>query len=92
VISAAAVFATARDVMGLDASPGVLAVFGVLVGGFGFTAMCFHVVRVRAALKLQRAPVEDALIRRHIEVTRLFMGGQRADQLTRRAAEDLPES
>jgi hypothetical protein len=91
VIAAAAVFATAREVGSLDAEPGVLAVFGVLVGGFGFTATCFHVVRVRAALKLQRAPVEDALIRRHIEVTRLFKGGHREDRLTRRAAGDLPE-
>jgi GPH family glycoside/pentoside/hexuronide:cation symporter len=68
-ISAGAVFLTIREASDLNRDPGVLAVFSVVTAGFAFTAMCFHIFRVRAALKLQNAPISEKDIRAHLAFT-----------------------
>jgi hypothetical protein len=78
VISATAVLVTIREARDLSGDPGVLAVFGVVIAGFAFSAMCFHIFRVRAALKLRRSPISDDQLRRHLVFT---------DFLTNRLAE-----
>ena len=80
-ISATAVFVTVHEASDLSKDPGVMAVFGVVIAGFAFSAMCFHIFRVRAALKLRKSPIADEQIRLHLAFT---------DFLTNRLAEEGP--
>ncbi len=73
VISAVGVFVTIREASDLSRDPGVLAVFSVVLAGFAFSAMCFHVFRVRAALRLRQRPVADEEIRAHLAFTDLIV-------------------
>ena len=73
VISATAVLVTIREASDLSRDPGVLAVFSVVTAGFAFSAMCFHIFRVRAALKLQKAPIANEEIRSHLVFTDLIL-------------------
>ena len=73
VISATAIFVTIREASDLSRDPGVLAVFSVVTAGFAFSAMCFHIFRVRAALKLQKAPIAKEEIRAHLAFTDLIL-------------------
>jgi len=73
VISATAIFVTIREASDLSRDPGVLAVFSVVTAGFAFSAMCFHIFRVRAAFKLQKAPIAEEEIRAHLAFTDLIM-------------------
>jgi GPH family glycoside/pentoside/hexuronide:cation symporter len=50
----------------LNREPGVLAVFSVVLGGFAFTALCFHLFRVRAAWKLRGANIPAVVIENHV--------------------------
>ena len=68
-ISATAVFVTIQEASDLSKDPGVMAVFGVVIAGFAFSAMCFHIFRVRAAFKLKKSPIADDQIRLHLEFT-----------------------
>jgi GPH family glycoside/pentoside/hexuronide:cation symporter len=68
-ISATAVFVTFHEASDLSKDPGVMAVFSVVIAGFAFSAMCFHIFRVRAALKLRKSPIADDQIRNHLAFT-----------------------
>jgi len=68
-ISVIGVFVTIHEASDLTRDPGVLAVFSVVIAGFAFSAMCFHIFRVRAALKMQKAPIADEQIRIHLAFT-----------------------
>ena len=71
-ITATAIFVTIHEASDLARDPGVVAVFSVVIAGFAFSAMCFHLFRVRAALKLQKAPIAEDEIRIHLAVTDLM--------------------
>ena len=45
--------------------PGLTALLGVLVSGIALTGVCFHAIRIRAALRARAVPTED--IRTHVE-------------------------
>jgi hypothetical protein len=68
-ITAAAVIVTVQEANHLETEPGILAVFAVVIGGFAFTAMCFHIFRLRAAILMRRAPVAADVIGTHIAFT-----------------------
>jgi len=68
-LTAMAVLVTFYEANDLSENPGILAVFSVVVAGFAFTAMCFHLFRFRAALKMHGAPIADELIRAHLAFT-----------------------
>lgn len=73
-----AVFVTLQEVNDLTKDPGVLAVFGVVIAGFAFSAMCFHLFRVRAAFKMRKTPIADEQIRTHLAFTD-FIANRSAD-------------
>jgi GPH family glycoside/pentoside/hexuronide:cation symporter len=73
VIAVIAGVLTVRSASDLGVEPGVFAVLSVLVGGFAFTAFCFHLFRVRAALKLSRAHIPAAQIEGHIAITEFIV-------------------
>lgn len=50
----------------LAGEPGLTPIFGVVVSGLAFTALCFHAIRVRAAWKLFTTPIPAALIEGHL--------------------------
>lgn len=68
-ISLTALAITFREANDLSRDPGVIAVFGVVIAGFAFSALCFHIIRVRAALKMRTAPIDAEQIRAHLEFT-----------------------
>jgi len=68
-ISVVAIFVTVREASDLTRDPGVIAVFSVVIAGFAFSTMCFHIFRVRAALKMRKAPIADEQIRIHLAFT-----------------------
>ena len=72
VISIAGILVTIHEASDLREDPGVLAVFSVVIAGFAFSAMCFHIFRVRAALKMRKAPVAEEEIRAHLGFVELF--------------------
>lgn len=74
LISAAAAWVTVREASNLETEPGIVAVFAVVIGGFAFTAACFHVFRVRAAFRAQRAGIQPATIAAHLAFTAFFTG------------------
>jgi len=55
------------SIAGPDAEPGPTTVFGVVVAGFSFTALAFHLARVPAARQLAAAPPTPEAIREHLE-------------------------
>ena len=73
-ICVAGVAVTLAEVSDFTVEPGILAVFSVVVAGFGFTAFCYHLIRVRAAWKLRRAPVPVDQIEGHLAFTALLTG------------------
>ena len=73
-ICVAGVAVTLAEVSDFTVEPGILAVFSVVVAGFGFTAFCYHLIRVRAAWKLRGAPVPVDQIEGHIAFTNLLTG------------------
>ncbi len=66
VATIAAVVSTLYEANDLTRDPGILAVLSVVVAGFAFSATCFHVFRVRAALAIRGAPIADEQIRAHL--------------------------
>ncbi len=69
VVCVASVFAALRSIQDLSHEPGLAAVFEILMAGVGFTAFCYHAVRVRAAAKFDAEPTARAGIREHIDRT-----------------------
>ncbi len=74
-ISAAGAWVTYTEAVNLDVAPGILAVFGVLVGGFAFTSFCYHLFRLRAAVKMRAHPVNSDQIEAHLSFTAVLKGG-----------------
>jgi GPH family glycoside/pentoside/hexuronide:cation symporter len=74
VIAGAGTWVTLLEANDLASEPGVVAVFGVVIAGFAFTAACFHLFRVRAALKMQHAAISPETIRAHMAFTELIRG------------------
>ena len=68
-ITIVATLVTLREANDLTVEPGILAVFSVLTGGFAFTALCFHLFRVRAAWKLRLAAIPREQIEAHVAFT-----------------------
>ena len=64
-----------QQVSELTTEPGIMTVFAVVTGGFAFTAACFHVFRVRAALRMQQAAIAPETIQAHLRFTEFFTGG-----------------
>jgi GPH family glycoside/pentoside/hexuronide:cation symporter len=54
----------------LSQDPGLGAVLEVVVAGFALTAFGYHLVRLRAALRMQRAPVPKDVVARHLALSR----------------------
>ena len=61
-----ALAATIHEINDLSRDPGILAVLSVVVAGFAFSATCFHIFRVRAALAIRGAPIDDEQVRAHL--------------------------
>jgi hypothetical protein len=74
-VSATGAWVTFTEASNLDVDPGILAIFGVLVGGFAFTSFCYHLFRLRAAVKMQAHPVNRDQIEAHLSFTALLTGG-----------------
>ncbi len=74
--SAAAAAFVLRELSNPLREPGVLAVGGVVVSGFSLAIVCFHALRLRAALRLVRNPAPDAELRAHLD--RLATRGERS--------------
>jgi GPH family glycoside/pentoside/hexuronide:cation symporter len=73
-VTGAATWVVLRQVSDLATEPGVVAVFAVVVGGFAFAAACFHVFRVRAAVRMQNAGIPLGTIQAHLRFTEFFTG------------------
>ncbi len=52
----------------LSSRPGLWTTVEVAVGGFAATGLLYHLVRLRAALRLVRAPIPAETVRAHLEV------------------------
>jgi GPH family glycoside/pentoside/hexuronide:cation symporter len=50
----------------LNQKPGLSTTLEVVVAGFGFTSFCYHLLRLRAARRMNETPVESELIRSHL--------------------------
>lgn len=75
VISLAVLLGASLAVAGevrLDRDPGVMAVLYVVAAGLGLTALVFHFVRWRAALRLTR--IDHRVLEEHIRINRLLRG------------------
>ncbi len=75
-IAGAAAWLTFREASDLSVEPGIVAVFAVLVGGFSFTAFCFHLFRIRAAWQLRGAPVANEQLEGHIAMTEFIVNAE----------------
>ena len=65
---------TVEQAGNLNKDPGLLAVFAVVIGGFAFTALCFHLFRLRAAMKMQTAQIDRAEIEAHVAFSEFMRG------------------
>jgi MFS family permease len=66
---AATVLLSAWIVAGIDDltfDPGISLTLGVVVAGFALTGFLFHLLRIRPALAMRRAPVAPGIIRAHL--------------------------
>ncbi len=52
----------------LSKKPGLSTTLEVVVAGFAFTSFCYHLLRLRAARKMNASPVHPDLIRAHLEL------------------------
>jgi hypothetical protein len=64
---AAALLMAARSVTGLDAEPGPVAVFAVVIGGGALTSALFQASRFAAASRFIARPVPAALVQAHLD-------------------------
>jgi GPH family glycoside/pentoside/hexuronide:cation symporter len=79
LVSATAGWVTYDQARDLRVEPGIVAVFGVVVAGFAFTAFCYHGIRVRAALRMRRAPVDAAQLAAHVAFADFIKTGEIED-------------
>lgn len=75
-VLAGGTFLSLRSLGDLGREPGVATIAAVVTAGAGLTALCFHGMRLRAALRLARAPVAGAVIEAHLELTRRLDPGR----------------
>lgn len=69
-LSIAAVFAQLvwSGLGDLSQKPGLSTTLEVVVAGFAFTGFCYHLLRLRAARRMNASPVHPDLIRSHLEL------------------------
>jgi len=69
-LSIAAVFARLvwSGLGDLTQKPGLSTTLEVVVAGFAFTGFCYHLLRLRAARRMNASPVSADLIRSHLEL------------------------
>jgi len=91
-ITIVAVLVTLREANDLTVEPGILAVFSVLVGGFAFTAFCFHLFRVRAAWKLRHATIPPEQIEAHVAFTEFIKDARAPEPSFGRLREEPAEN
>jgi len=72
VVCAGGVLATASTVNDVTREPGLMAVLEILVAGLGFTALCYHALRLRAAVRLRARPVSPEVVRAHVAGARIY--------------------
>ncbi len=65
-----------RSIGNLSVEPGVATIAAVVLAGAGLTACAFHGMRLHAALRLRRVPVPEAVVKAHLELTRLLAPGR----------------
>jgi GPH family glycoside/pentoside/hexuronide:cation symporter len=53
----------------LGTEPGIATILAVVVAGGGLTAILFHAMRLRAAIRIDRAPVKPEVVKAHLELT-----------------------
>ncbi|MDH5670745.1 MAG: MFS transporter [Myxococcales bacterium] len=62
----AAVFFAVTRIPGFDSDPGPLPALSIVVAGLSLTALFFHALRLRPAMRLRSEPVERELVQRHL--------------------------
>lgn len=67
VVCVASTAVAMSSISGLDVEPGPTTVFGVVVAGFSFTALAFHLARLPAARRLVAEPIGPEAIRAHLD-------------------------
>ena len=77
-ISAAAIGTVIASLGELSEKPGASVVFLVVIGGFALTAGLYHLLRVRAALRMRTQPIQAQTVDSHLEVTESLRQIQRA--------------
>lgn len=65
-----------RSIGNLSVEPGVGTIGAVVLAGAGLTAVLFHAMRLRAALRLDREPVPPVVVEAHLELTRRLAPGR----------------
>jgi GPH family glycoside/pentoside/hexuronide:cation symporter len=71
-ISALGVTLVVNNLGDLSKKPGLTTTAEVVLAGFAFTAFVYHMVRLRAARRMAAAPVPEATVAAHLELTRVF--------------------
>lgn len=66
---------TVREVSDLSRAPGLAAVLFIVTAGFGFTALSYHLIRLRAARRFQRRPPAPEQVKFHLSVARRLRRG-----------------
>lgn len=59
-----------RSIGDLATEPGVGTILAVVLAGCGLTALLFHAIRLRAALRFAASPIETEVVKAHLELTR----------------------
>ncbi len=77
-ISAAAIGAVVVSLGDLSQKPGGSLVFLVVIGGFALTGGLYHLLRLRAALRMRAQPVQAQTVDSHLQVTESLRQFQRA--------------
>ena len=77
-ISAAAIGSVVASLGELSEKPGASVVFLVVIGGFALSAGLYHLLRVRAALRMRTQPVQAQTVDSHLKVTESLRQIQRA--------------
>ena len=52
----------------LDTKPGLTTTLELVVGGFGASALIFHLIRIRAAQRMRRTPVDESVVLAHLDL------------------------
>jgi hypothetical protein len=66
-LTVALTYVCIAHIASLDVDPGPLPSLGIVGAGVTLTAFLFHVLRIGAALKLRREPLEAGVVRQHLD-------------------------